>query len=264
MIAFHLEASDTVQNQISWHAHLHQGQGRIAAHSVALCRDALNNKNYIQSYELCKLAISQCKFISLTTSYFMYILFCVQNTILCKTLKWRLLVWLDSNKRPLQSSSVNAFLTSCATDYESHGFVHYIASARWQYQYDVLEVYCFVHCIVCTRFTVQYDIWKCDVSYVILDLLYRKIDTSSITTNVGFTHVHPICIPISHFSNALCISTVCGRVLVLSSNIITLSKLLSLQVCIWVWLEYDLAGWCSLFWEWILPSFLLIQRNWCS
>ena len=92
----------------------------------------------------------------------------------------------------------------------------------------------YVIIIVCTRFTVQYDIWKCDVSYVILDLLYRKIDTSSITTNVGFTHVHPICIPISHFSNALCISTVCGRVLVLSSNIITLSKLLSLQVCIWV------------------------------
>ena len=175
MIAFHLEASDIVQNQISWHAHLHQGQGRIAAHSVALCRDALNNKNYIRSYELCKLAISQCKFISLTTSYFMYILFCVQNTILCKTLKWRLLVWLDSNKRPLQSSSVNTFLTSCATDYESHGFVHYIASARWQYQYDVLEVYCFVHCIVCTRFTVLI-----------------KINTVSATTSVGLAHTHPI------------------------------------------------------------------------
>jgi len=66
-------------------------------------------------------------------------------------------------------------------------------------------------------------------------LQHGMIDTSSITINVGFAHAHPIGIPVSHFNDVLRISTICGRVH-LSSNINTLLKLLSLQVCIWVWL----------------------------
>ena len=31
---------------------------------------------------------------------------------------------------------------------------------------------------------------------------------------------------------------------------------------VWVWLWADLAGWCWLYWEWIMPSLLLQQGNW--
>jgi len=33
---------------------------------------------------------------------------------------------------------------------------------------------------------------------------------------------------------------------------------------VWVRLWSDLAGWCWLFWGWIMPSLLLKQRNWVS